>query len=108
MGAQEDYLKAILSTVARRAFPPEQLLELIAPTSRSEKQIAAYNLCDGTHTQSQIASAVGMDKGDVSKAIAKWIELGIVFRINQDAESKPVHVYPAPHTKKQKGKKNGH
>lgn len=108
MGLEENYLKAILSTVARQAFPPEQLVELVAPTSRGGKQLAAYNLCDGAHTQSQIASTVGMDKGDLSRAIAKWIEFGIVFRVGNGAEAKPVHVYPLPQdgSRKTKGKKN--
>ena len=109
MGLQESYLRAILSTVARQAFPPSRLVELLAPTSRGEKQVAAYNLCDGEHTQSQIASAVGIDKSDLSKAIAKWIEHGIVFRVNDGTEKKPVHVYPLPRGQalRKKGKKNG-
>ena len=109
MSLEENYLKAILSTVARQAFPPATLIELVAPTARSGKQVAAYNLCDGAHTQSQIASAVGMDKSDLSKAVAKWVEQGIVFRVNNEGETKPVHVYPLPQNQpsKQKGKTNG-
>ncbi len=108
MSLEESYLKAILSTVARQTFPPTVLVELVAP-SRGEKQVAAYNLCDGVHTQSQIATAVGMDKSDLSKAIIKWVEQGIVFRVNQDGENKPVHIYPLPLNlvAKKKGKKNG-
>jgi hypothetical protein len=49
MGVHEEFLRAILSTVARQTFPPARLLEMVAPTSRSEKQVAAFNLCDGTH-----------------------------------------------------------
>ena len=109
MSLEQHYLKAILSTVARQAFPPKQLGELVAPTARSEKQIAAYNLCDGAHTQSQIASIVGIDKSDLSKAITKWVEHGIVFRLNNGAETKPVHIYPLPQEQplKKKGRKNG-
>jgi hypothetical protein len=50
-----------------------------------------------------------MDKSDLSKAIAKWIEFGIVFRINDGEDIKPVHVYPLlqGHVLRQRGKKNG-
>ncbi len=109
MGLQEDYLQAILSTVARQTFPAERLIELVAPTSRGGKQIAAYNLCDGAHTQSQIASAVGMDRSDLSKTIARWIEFGIIFRLNNGTDAKPLHLYPPPQVlaPRKKGKRDG-
>src|SRR5712692_9181711 len=69
VSAEETYLRAILATVARQAFPPERLAELVASNAGGEKQIAAYNLCDGEHTQSEIASAVGLDRGNLSRSI---------------------------------------
>jgi predicted transcriptional regulator len=105
MSNQEAYLRAILATVGRQAFRPEALAELVAPTAGSEKQIAAYNLCDGEHTQAEIASAVKLDKSNLSKSITKWEGLGIVFRLSNGSESRPMHIYPLPHT--QLSKKQG-
>jgi DNA-binding MarR family transcriptional regulator len=108
MSTQEAYLRAILATVGRQAFLPEALAELVAPRAGSEKQIAAYNLCDGDHSQSEIAAAVKLDKSNLSKSISKWEELGIVFRLTNGGESKPIHIYPlAPTPSKKKGKNNG-
>jgi len=102
-------LKAILATVARQAFPPERLAEMVTSNVGGEKQITAYNLCDGDHTQSQIALAAGLDKGSLSRSISRWTELGIVIRTGSGGEQKPVHVYrlPSDYTGKKKVKKNG-
>jgi hypothetical protein len=107
MAGDQDYLKAILATVARQAFPPDRLAEMVTSNVGGEKQIAAYNLCDGDHTQSQIASAAGLDKGSLSRSISRWIELGIVIRAG--GEHKPVHVYrlPSEYSGKKRIKKNG-
>jgi hypothetical protein len=109
MAGEQDYLKAILATVARQAFPPAQLAEMVTSNVGGEKQIAAYNLCDGDHSQSQIASAAGLDKGSLSRSISRWTELGIVIRIGGGAEQKPVHVYrlPSEYSGKKRIKKNG-
>ena len=94
MNTQESYLKAILATLARQAFPPDRLAEIVAPTAGSEKQIAAYNLCDGEHSQAQISATLKLDRGNLSRSISRWEELGIIFRLHGDGESKPVHLYP--------------
>lgn len=109
MGAETTYLKAILATVARQAFPPDRLLELVTSNAGSKKQLDAFNMCDGTHTQSEIADSVKLDKGSLSRSISRWIDLGIVIRVGDGAEAKPVHVYPLSkeHLGKKKGKKNG-
>jgi DNA-binding MarR family transcriptional regulator len=109
MSIDESYLKAILATVARQTFPLERLAELVAPTAGSKKQIAAYNLCNGEHSQTQIASAVKLDKGNLNRSISRWEELGIIFRVNNGGDSKPMHVYPLVQSQlgKRKGKKNG-
>lgn len=91
---ESDLLKAILMTVGRQAFSIEELVKLVAPTSGGEKQLQAYNLCDGQHTQAQITKAIGLDKGSLSRTIARWVEAGIVHRVGSD--ELPLHVYPLP------------
>ena len=47
MDTNETLLRAILATVARGAFPPQEVHKIVAPFAGSDKQLAAYNLCDG-------------------------------------------------------------
>jgi hypothetical protein len=94
MSTEATYLKAILGTVARQAFPPEKLADLVTSNSGGKKQLQAFNMCDGSRTQAEIASSVGLDKGNFSRSISRWIELGIVIRLGEGAEAKPLHVYP--------------
>lgn len=109
MSVEGTYLKAILATVARQTFPPERLAELITANTGGEKQRAAFNLCDGNHTQSEIADAVRLDKGSLSRSISRWIDLGIVIRVGDGTEAKPTHVYPLPkeYLGARKGEGNG-
>lgn len=85
-------LKAILATVARTTFPPDVLYKIVAPTAGSDKQLLAYNLCDGATPQAEIGKKVRLDKGSLSRSIAKWVEAGIVVRVGN--EELPLHVYP--------------
>jgi hypothetical protein len=105
----DGYLKAILGTMARQAFPPNVVADLVAPKGSGEKQIAAYNLCDGEHTQAEIASAVRIDKANLSRSISRWIDHGILFRLNIGGDMRPVHIYPLSidFPRKLKAKKNG-
>lgn len=96
MTIEADLLRAILATVARQTFPPETLAELVAKGNSGEKQFRAFNLCDGTKSQSEIANAVGLDKGSFSRTLSRWIEVGIVVRIGQGADARPLHIYPLP------------
>ncbi|MCI4644640.1 MAG: MarR family transcriptional regulator [Hyphomonadaceae bacterium] len=95
---QEVLLKAILSTVARQSFPPGELYKLVCPRSGMAKQAKAFNLCDGSKTQSEIADAVGLDKGNFSKQVKRWIDVGIVVKVATEKGELPLHVYPIPET----------
>jgi DNA-binding Lrp family transcriptional regulator len=58
----------------------------------SDKQVLAYNLCDGQTPQAEIAKKAKLDKGNLSRSIARWVEEGVVVRIGP--EELPLHVYP--------------
>lgn len=92
MDTQETLLRAVLSTVARRTFPPEDIYKIVAPVAGGDKQLAAYNLCDGETPQAEIAKKAKLDKGNLSKSISRWIEAGVVIRIGKD--QLPMHLYP--------------
>lgn len=105
MAIESDYLRAMLATLGRQAFPPELLAKLIAPAGDGSKQIAAYNLCDGEHTQAQIAAEVSLDKGSLSRSISRWMDEGIAVRIGE----LPRHIYRLPdgHIGRKPRSKNG-
>lgn len=98
------YLRAILATVARQTFPPGQLRELILRGGAGEKQLRAFNLCDGTRSQSEIAKEAGLDAGNFSRSLSRWVDAGIVVRVGEGREVRPVHVYPLPEALSRKGK----
>jgi DNA-binding MarR family transcriptional regulator len=107
MDNSETYLQAILATVARQTFPPDALFETIATGSAGAKQLKAYNMCDGTHTQSEIASALSLDKSNFSKSLSRWIDAGIVIRIGEGRKERPLHVYPLPKSEVVPGNRTG-
>ena len=86
-------LRAILSMTARRAFSVESLLEIVGG---GEKQHRAFNMCDGTKSQGDIAKATKIDTGNFSKTLSRWVEAGIVVRLGDGRETKLLHVYPIP------------
>ena len=91
MNTTDALLKGILATVGRTAFPPEKLYKIIAPTTGSTKQVLAYNLCDGETPQAEISKRAKLDRGNLSKTIAKWVEAGVVVRVGADGH--PLHLY---------------
>ena len=96
MDTSEALLKAILATVARTTFPPDVLYKIVAPTAGSEKQLLAYNLCDGETPQADICKKAKLDAGNFSRAVARWIGAGVVVRVGSDRL--PLHVYPLTQT----------
>jgi DNA-binding MarR family transcriptional regulator len=97
-------LRAILSMTARQAFSVDSLLEIVGG---GDKQLRAFNMCDGTKTQGDIAKATRIDTGNFSKTLARWVEAGIVLRLGDGRETKLLHVYPLPSnpSKRMKGSK---
>jgi hypothetical protein len=98
----ESLLRAVLATVARQVFPPDKVLEILAARNSGKKQIAAYNLCDGATPQAEIGKRAGLDKGSLSRSIARWTDAGIVVRIGPN--DLPLHVYPLSFSTNSKSK----
>ena len=95
MGNNDVYLRAMMSLLARQTFPPDRLAEIVTPVANS-KTFETFNLCDGTRTQTEIASLSKSDSGNLSRMIKRWIDEGIMIRVTDEGNSKPVHVYPIP------------
>jgi len=60
------------------------------------KQVAAFNLCDGSRSQGDIAKVLKLDAGNFSRTVGRWIDEGVVFRLGDGREAKLLHVYPLP------------
>jgi hypothetical protein len=63
---------------------------------RGTKQIDAYNICDGTLTQSQIARKTGIDQGNLSRTFSRWVHSGIAFWVGEGKEARLLHIYSVP------------
>jgi hypothetical protein len=88
----DDLLKFLVKINGRIAFPIDDLRQIVAPNPKAKKQLQAYNLCDGNKRISDIAASCGIDRGNFSRTIARWQELGICSRVGPDEN--PLHIYP--------------
>ena len=93
---EEGLLRAILATVARQTFSPEDITNIVAPQANSAKWIKVYNACDGSLSQAEIVKKTKVDSSDLSKKIKKWIDAGILVKLADGKTDYPVHVYPIP------------
>lgn len=89
-------LRAILGMTARQAISVASLVQIVAPKAGSDAQIEAYNMCDGSRSQSEIAKAAGLDQGNFSRTAARWIEAGIVMKLGDARDATLLHIYPIP------------
>ena len=91
----EALLRAILSMTARLAIPPAELIQVVAPKGGGgDAQLAAYNLCDGTKSQGEIAKEMKIDPGSFSRTVSRWTEAGVVIRLGEPPNTKLLHIYP--------------
>lgn len=91
----EDIMLMQARLLGRIAFPPNVLAAIVAPGSRkNDKTTKAYNLCDGTRTQAQVTKETGVDSGNLSRSVNKWIASGVLFRIGGGKDAKLMHLYP--------------
>lgn len=98
-GRVEQLLGFLVQVIGRSAVK-EDLVRQIVGTA--PKQIRAFNLCDGTRTQSDIRKKVSLDAGNFSRTTRRWIEQGIAFEIADEGESKLLHIYPLGQQQKTK------
>ena len=98
----DQILKALLQTFGRTAFPQEKVVEIIG---RSEKNQKAYMLCDGTKTPIEIVKKTKLDSGNFSRTLGKWEEEGIIFKLTDGKEIRPLHIYPLKSEHFKKGNK---
>lgn len=98
----DELLRCLMHIIGRAAMPQEKVYELIGG---GKKQIVAFNLCDGTLNQSEVAKKAGIDSGNFNRTFARWVDSGIAFSIGVGKEAKLLHIYPISQTAPKRAKK---
>ena len=80
---------------ARGPIRPSELMQIVAPKGTGgDAQVLAYNQCDGSKSQGEIAKEAKIDAGSFSRTVARWIEAGVVIRLGEPPNAKLLHIYP--------------
>jgi DNA-binding transcriptional ArsR family regulator len=81
--ALQPLLEAMTTLLGRFVYPPDKLRDIVMKRKRNpEAYVRAYNLCDGMHTVTQIADAIGVSQPTLSTILPEWKELGIVYEVS--------------------------
>ena len=97
----EQLLQCLIHVVGRAAVSEERVRQIVAT---GEKQVEAFNSCDGTLTQKEVVEKVGLDQGSVSRSMTRWVENGVAFWIGEGNDARLLHIFPIPLTKVPKAK----
>lgn len=89
---QNQLLKALIGLLARQTFSVTDVLSIVGIDKAN--QFKAYNLCDGMRSQGQIAKECKLDAGNFSRTVSRWVDEGIVIRLDSGGEQTLLHVFP--------------
>ena len=92
-----DLLRCALQVIGQVAIPVDRLREVVG---NGKKQIRAFNLCDGTLNQSEIAKKSKLNQGNLSRTFTRWRENGVLFVLGEGRTATFLHIYPLPPAKK--------
>ncbi len=87
-------LRILISIMGRQTIPEAKVRKLVFSRNDASKYIAAYNLCDGTRSQAEIARVAKLDKGNFGRAASRWLQHGILFPLEIEGATRLMHVYP--------------
>lgn len=74
--------EAMITLLGRLVFPPDQLAKIVMKGKRApEDYVRGYNLCDGEHTLTQIASEIHVTPGTLSPIMSEWKDTGIIYEV---------------------------
>lgn len=99
---ENDLLRCLVHLVGRAAIPPDTVLDVIGS---GKKQLKAFNLCDGSHTLTEIARKTKISQGNLSRTVSRWSQHGIVFWIGEGKDARLLHAYMIPERKLKKARK---
>jgi hypothetical protein len=92
----ESYLQLLefsVSLLGRIAFKENELKQIILAGGGGEKQLDAYNLCNGLLTQGEVAKKVGLDPGNFSRTVKRWELAGVVKKLGSGSNKKLFGLY---------------
>ena len=90
----EDLIRILIQLTARSVFPEDRLREIVVPLGTSGKQLTAYNLCDGSRTQADVARKAKIDRGNFNRTVTRWVRLGAMHSIGSGRDARLLHLYP--------------
>lgn len=74
--------EAMITLLGRLVFPPDQLTKIVMKGKRNpEDYVRGYNLCDGEHTLTQVASEIHVTPGTLSPIMSEWKDAGIIYEV---------------------------
>lgn len=88
-----DLLICAMQVIGRTVMTPAKVGEIVFVNGNA-RQLKAYNLCDGTKTQTDVAKEAGLDTGNFSRTANRWVESGVLFKLGNSKEAKLLHLYP--------------
>jgi len=94
-------LETLIHVIGRVAVPLDRVYDIVG---NNAKQIKAFNLCDGTVTQLEIAKKCGIDPGNFNRAVNRWVENGVAFWLGSGKEARLLHIYSIPVANKKRTK----
>ncbi len=86
----EQLMECLVQVLGRVSLPEDNVRAVVGD---SKKHLKAFNLADGTRTQTAIAAAAKLDQGNLSRVFARWIECGVAFWIGESTEARLLHIY---------------
>lgn len=89
----EQLITCLIQVIGRSAIPSDQVRAIVGDGRSNRK---AFNLCDGTNTQMDIARKLKIDQGQLSRTCSRWVENGVAFWIGNGKEARLLHIYPVP------------
>jgi hypothetical protein len=97
----EDLLRCLLQVIARATIPQQQIRFLVG---RGKNRVKAFDLFDGSRTVMEVARKAKIDQGNLSRAVASWVENGIAFWIGKGSDTRLLHLYPIPEKEPKRAK----
>jgi len=86
-------LECLVHVIGRVAVKLDEVQEVVGS---GEKQMQAFNLCDGSLTLTALAKKTGLDAGNLSRSVDRWVKSGVMFRFEEGKEVRLLHIYPIP------------
>jgi len=86
-------VECLIHVIGRAALKVEEVRSIVGS---GKKQVCAFNLCDGSRTLTSVAKGAGLDRGNLSRTVDRWVKNGVMFKFEDGNEVFLLHVFPLP------------